>query len=59
MYIDATDLNRSISSRQARLLIRKLVAGFRAAGLKRGDCVNLHSFNDVSIRLDVSDYEVV
>lgn len=47
IYIDAKDVSRSISSNQARVLIRKLVAGFHAAGLKKGDCVCLHSFNDV------------
>ncbi|CZS94648.1 related to 4-coumarate--CoA ligase [Rhynchosporium graminicola] len=47
IYIDAKDSSRSISSNQARVLIRKLVAGFHAAGLKKGDCVCLHSFNDV------------
>ncbi|KAL2065067.1 hypothetical protein VTL71DRAFT_4207 [Oculimacula yallundae] len=47
IYIDAKDPSRSISSNQARLLIRKLVAGFHAAGLKKGDCVCLHSFNDI------------
>lgn len=29
------------------MIIRKLVAGFRAAGLKEGDCVCISSFNDV------------
>ncbi|KAG4429423.1 hypothetical protein IFR05_015097 [Cadophora sp. M221] len=47
IYIDAKDASRSISSNQARVLIRKLVAGFHAAGLKKGDCVCLHSFNDI------------
>ncbi|XMA20557.1 hypothetical protein WAI453_013348 [Rhynchosporium graminicola] len=37
IYIDAKDSSRSISSNQARVLIRKLVAGFHAAGLKKGD----------------------
>ena len=47
IYIDAKDPSRSVSSNQARVLIRKLVAGLQAAGLKKGDCVCLHSFNDV------------
>ncbi|KAG0650962.1 Acyl-ligase azaF [Hyphodiscus hymeniophilus] len=37
-YIDAKDPKRSISLKQARSIIRKLVAGFHAAGLKKGDC---------------------
>ncbi|KAK0118804.1 hypothetical protein ONS95_007684 [Cadophora gregata] len=47
IYIDAKDSSRSISLNQARVLIRQLAAGFHAAGLKKGDCVCLHSFNDI------------
>ncbi|PYH28470.1 acyl--CoA ligase [Aspergillus neoniger CBS 115656] len=47
VYIDASDTSRSISWRQARILVRQLAAGFKAAGLKDGDCVCLHSFNDI------------
>lgn len=47
VYIDAKDPSRAISASQARSLIRKLVAGLHAAGLKKGDCVCIHSFNDV------------
>ncbi|TGO69394.1 hypothetical protein BOTNAR_0011g00090 [Botryotinia narcissicola] len=36
IYIDAADPSRSISASQARIIIRRLVAGFHAAGLKRG-----------------------
>lgn len=32
---------------EARILIRKLVAGLQAAGLSKGDCVCLSSFNDI------------
>ena len=48
IYIDAVNPTRTISSRQGRVLVRKLVAGLRAAGLQKGDCVCVHSFNDVS-----------
>jgi hypothetical protein len=47
IYIDAKDTSRFLSSNQARVIIRKLVAGFQAVGLKKGDCVCIHSFNDV------------
>lgn len=48
IYIDALNpTSNSISARQARTLVRKLVAGFRAIGLEKGDCVCLHSFNDI------------
>ncbi|KAI9735365.1 MAG: hypothetical protein M1818_006560 [Claussenomyces sp. TS43310] len=49
IYVDTETPSRSISSRQARSIIRKLAAGFAAAGLQRGDCVCLNSFNDVSL----------
>ena len=47
IYIDGLNPSNSISARQARKLIRQLVAGFHAIGLKRGDCVCIHSFNDI------------
>ncbi|KAI9736311.1 MAG: hypothetical protein M1834_001197 [Cirrosporium novae-zelandiae] len=47
IYIDPSNPLRSISYNQARVLVRKLAAGFRKAGLKRGDGVLIHSFNDV------------
>ncbi|KAJ5934087.1 hypothetical protein N7466_003634 [Penicillium verhagenii] len=48
IYVDAKNPSRSISCNQARLKIRKLIAGLRAAGLRRGDCVLIHSFNDIN-----------
>lgn len=48
-YIDVRNPLRSISCNQARSLIRKLIAGLHAAGLKKGDCALIHSFNDVSL----------
>jgi 4-coumarate--CoA ligase len=47
IYIDAANPSRSISCRQAKSLIRRLAAGFREAGVQKGDCVCLHSFNDI------------
>ncbi|KAK0937690.1 hypothetical protein LTR29_010690 [Friedmanniomyces endolithicus] len=48
IYIDASSPDRlSISARQSKRLIRQLISGFRAIGLKKGDCVCAHSFNDV------------
>ncbi|KIW86931.1 uncharacterized protein Z519_12396 [Cladophialophora bantiana CBS 173.52] len=47
VYIDAIDPSRSISARQARVIIRKLAAGFHAAGVIPGDCVCVHSFNNI------------
>ncbi|KAF7189031.1 Phenylacetyl-CoA ligase epaB [Pseudocercospora fuligena] len=46
IYVD-TATGDTISANQAYKYIRQLVAGFRAAGLKRGDCVCIHSFNNL------------
>ncbi|KAJ5219454.1 uncharacterized protein N7498_001553 [Penicillium cinerascens] len=48
IYIDVRDQSRSISCNQARKLIRLLIAGLRASGLRSGDCVLIHSFNDIN-----------
>lgn len=47
IYIDADNTKRHYTFAQARSTIRKLAAGFRKAGLKKGDTVCVHSFNDV------------
>ncbi|EME81249.1 uncharacterized protein MYCFIDRAFT_204241 [Pseudocercospora fijiensis CIRAD86] len=48
IYIDAQDPRRYYTFAQARSTIRKLVAGFRKAGLQKGDTVCLHNFNDIN-----------
>ncbi|KAH7366615.1 acyl-CoA synthetase [Pyrenochaeta sp. MPI-SDFR-AT-0127] len=47
IYHDADDESRTLSRRQGRNVVRKLVAGFRKAGLKKGDCFAITSFNDI------------
>jgi acyl-CoA synthetase (AMP-forming)/AMP-acid ligase II len=47
IYIDALNPSRSISARQARTLARQLAAGLKKLGLQKGDCVSIHSFNDI------------
>ncbi|BAE56746.1 unnamed protein product [Aspergillus oryzae RIB40] len=47
IYIDASDSSRSISYNQAKVIVRKLIAGLRAWGVQKGDCVAIHSFNDI------------
>ncbi|KAK3111429.1 hypothetical protein LTR53_013338 [Teratosphaeriaceae sp. CCFEE 6253] len=47
IYIDCAKPQRTISANQAYVLIRKLVAGFRNAGLQKGDCVCIHAFNNL------------
>ncbi|KAL3487816.1 hypothetical protein BJX62DRAFT_212867 [Aspergillus germanicus] len=47
VYIDVANPSRSISQNQARTIIRQLIAGLHAWGVKEGDCVAIHSFNDI------------
>lgn len=47
IYIDVHNPSRFLSLRKARQAIRRLIAGFRAAGVQPGDCVAIHSFNDI------------
>ncbi|KAI4719802.1 acetyl-CoA synthetase-like protein [Aureobasidium sp. EXF-10727] len=47
ILIDAADHKNRLNTRQAVSLIRKLVAGFRAAGLEPGDVVCVHAFNHI------------
>ncbi|ETN37935.1 uncharacterized protein HMPREF1541_07558 [Cyphellophora europaea CBS 101466] len=49
VYHDLDDESRTLSYNQGRVLVRKLVAGFRAAGLKKGDCFSITAFNDVTM----------
>ncbi|KAJ5309366.1 FAD linked oxidase N-terminal [Penicillium atrosanguineum] len=48
IFIDIRDQSRSISCNQARKLIRLLISGLRASGFRKGDCVLIHSFNDIN-----------
>ncbi|KAK7530122.1 amp dependent CoA ligase [Phyllosticta citricarpa] len=45
--IDAEDPSRSLSINQARVIVRKMVAGLKAFGLKQGDTVCIHATNDI------------
>ncbi|KAF2732344.1 acetyl-CoA synthetase-like protein [Polyplosphaeria fusca] len=47
IYHDIDNESRTISWSQGRTLVRKLVAGFRKAGMKQGDCFSITSFNDI------------
>lgn len=47
ILIDVNDPARFVTPRTARTTVRKLVAGFRTEGLEQGDCVCIHSFNEV------------
>ncbi|KAK5280818.1 hypothetical protein LTR20_002260 [Exophiala xenobiotica] len=47
ILLDASRPERSISHLQARTAIRRLIAGLRNMGVRQGDCVIVHSFNDI------------
>ncbi|KAL4877060.1 hypothetical protein BJY04DRAFT_222382 [Aspergillus karnatakaensis] len=47
IYVDVANPTRSLSYTQAKKTIRQLIAGLRAWGVKEGDCVAIHSFNDI------------
>ena len=48
IYIDTANSERKLCAEDARTIVRKLIAGFKAFGLKPGDAVCVHSFLDVS-----------
>jgi 4-coumarate--CoA ligase len=54
IYIDAANTSRSYTHKQAKEIICKIAAGLKALGLKKGDTVCLHSFNDVCGRTSIS-----
>jgi acyl-CoA synthetase (AMP-forming)/AMP-acid ligase II len=47
VYIDPADPNHFFSHSLAVALIRRLIAGFRAIGLTKGDTILVHSFNSI------------
>jgi len=48
IFINAADNEQQLKTHQVLSIIRKLVAGLNAVGLKAGDAVCLHAFNHVS-----------
>lgn len=48
IYFDAANPSRSLSQRQAGTLVRQVIAGLKARGFKKGDCLCVTSFNDVN-----------
>ncbi len=47
IYIDAEAPARNLNKSQTRTLVRKLIAGFQAQGLKQGDCILVVLANNV------------
>lgn len=54
LLVDAENPSRSLNYESAKALVRKLVAGFRAYGLREGDSVMCHMSNTVSRRIATS-----
>ena len=51
LYIDPDHPSRCLTAAEVRCLVKRLIAGLKAAGLQEGDVVCLNAFNDVSTRL--------
>lgn len=47
VLVDASDASRFVTASSTRKIVRQLIAGLNAEGLTSGDCVCVHSFNDV------------
>jgi len=47
IFIDAENPARALTAGRLRALVRTLIAGLRAAGVQRGDCVLVHLGNNV------------
>jgi acyl-CoA synthetase (AMP-forming)/AMP-acid ligase II len=47
VYRDPEDPNHFFSHNLAKALIKRLIAGFRATGLKHGETILVHSFNSI------------
>ncbi|OKL57769.1 hypothetical protein UA08_06888 [Talaromyces atroroseus] len=47
LYIDAEDPSCALTADEFRFLVRSLIAGFKACGLERGDCVLVHIPNTI------------
>jgi acyl-CoA synthetase (AMP-forming)/AMP-acid ligase II len=49
LYFDSEDDSLAMTGPQVVTSVKKLIAGLKVAGVKKGDCVCLHMFNNVSI----------
>ncbi|EXJ61091.1 hypothetical protein A1O7_05244 [Cladophialophora yegresii CBS 114405] len=47
IFIDANHPSHRISAKQALRTVRQLIKGLKALGLKEGECVCLHAFNNI------------
>ncbi|KAI5856369.1 4-coumarate-CoA ligase-like protein [Tricharina praecox] len=53
IFVSANDTSRTLTGVKCREIIRKIAKGLKDAGLKRGDTLLLHSFNDINYPLIV------
>lgn len=51
IFINAKNPSESVSASRAYHIVRQLVTGLKGLGIKEGDCVCLHSYNNVRILL--------
>ncbi|KAF3937645.1 S-dihydroxybenzoyltransferase [Dactylella cylindrospora] len=51
IYIDALNPGKSISTNEAKSIVRSMIGGLRSLGVMPGDAVCIHSFNDLSSEL--------
>lgn len=49
LYFDSDNESRALTATQVQFNVKKIIAGLKAAGVERGDCVVLHLFNTVTI----------
>lgn len=49
IYIDAANPSNYYSHKSAKKSIRKIAAGLKAIGVRKGDTVCIHSFNSVGL----------
>lgn len=49
LFIDPQEPSRSLNASQFKFLVHTLIAGLKAHGLGRGDCVLLHTGNNVRL----------
>lgn len=47
IFVDAKDPTNRISAKEALQTVRKLIKGLKELGLKEGECVCLHAYNNV------------
>lgn len=51
LFIDAQDPSQSLNGVQLPLLVRTFIAGLKAHGVRKGDCVVVHTGNNVTLSL--------